>query len=88
MSLGPNHLFTHRSINLVMAKKKKFGRYEILGEIGQGAMGKVYKARDPLVDRVVAVKAIKADVNRPTSWFSRTAARRSWTSASLIWGLR
>ena len=45
-----------------MAKKKKFGRYEILGEIGQGAMGMVYKARDPLVDRVVAVKAIKADV--------------------------
>ena len=45
-----------------MAKKKKFGRYEILGEIGRGAMGLVYKARDPLVDRIVAVKAIKADV--------------------------
>ncbi len=42
--------------------KKKFGRYEILGEIGRGAMGMVYKARDPLVDRIVAVKAIKADV--------------------------
>lgn len=45
-----------------MPKKKTFGRYEILGEIGQGAMGTVYKARDPLVGRVVAVKAIKADV--------------------------
>ncbi|MEE9264623.1 MAG: TonB family protein [Vicinamibacteria bacterium] len=62
MSLSPNHPFTRRSNKLVMAKKKKFGRYEVEAELGQGAMGKVYKARDPLVDRVVAVKAIKADV--------------------------
>lgn len=34
------------------------GRYEIVGEIGQGAMGIVYKAKDPLIDRVVAIKTI------------------------------
>ena len=45
-----------------MARKKKFGRYEIQAEIGQGAMGKVYKAFDPLTQRPVAIKAIKEEI--------------------------
>ena len=36
----------------------KIGRYEILDAIGEGAMGTVYRARDPLIERTVAIKTV------------------------------
>src|SRR5262249_35129194 len=40
---------------------KKLGKYEIRRAVGKGAMGIVYEAFDPVIDRVVAIKTIKKD---------------------------
>lgn len=44
---------------------KRFGRYEVVGELGRGAMGVVYKARDPQIDRLVAVKTVALSGQEP-----------------------
>lgn len=39
------------------------GRYKILDTIGQGAMGVVYRAVDPMIDRMVAIKTVNLSIN-------------------------
>jgi serine/threonine-protein kinase len=50
---------------------ERLGRYELLKELGRGAMGVVYQARDPQIDRLVAIKLLSAPEapppGRPTS---------------------
>ncbi len=47
------------------------GKYEIITEIGRGAMGAVYKARDPLIDRLVALKTITGGPTAQTNLLDR-----------------
>lgn len=42
---------------------KKIGKYEILSILGKGAMGIVYRALDPDIDRQVAIKTIRFDLD-------------------------
>src|SRR3984957_2049617 len=56
---------------------KKVGRYVVISELGRGAMGIVYKASDPTIDREVALKLLSLSVtqeegtNSPEEMFMR-----------------
>ena len=42
---------------------RTLGRYELLAELGKGAMGVVYRANDPLLDRLVAIKTVNMSLD-------------------------
>src|SRR5512143_3898492 len=45
-----------------LSEGTKLGPYEIVAPLGAGGMGEVYEARDPRLDRHVALKVIRSDV--------------------------
>jgi len=61
-----------------MIGQKLSNRYEIIGELGRGGMGVVYRARDPLLNREVAVKLI------PPSLLSPDTEQRFQREAQLV----
>jgi hypothetical protein len=49
----------------------KLGPYEILGQIGAGGMGEVYRARDPRLGREVAIKVLPASLSQDSDRLKR-----------------
>src|SRR5215212_6098865 len=45
-----------------LATGSRLGPYEIVGPLGAGGMGEVYKARDTRLDRSVAIKVLPAHI--------------------------
>ena len=50
---------------------ERIGKYQVVAKIGEGAMGEVYKARDPLLNRNVAIKTISASLSADPQFKAR-----------------
>jgi serine/threonine protein kinase len=62
---------------------KLFPQLEILGLLGKGGMGAVYKARQPALDRFVALKILPAQVVAPDPGFAERFTREARALARL-----
>jgi eukaryotic-like serine/threonine-protein kinase len=66
---------------MTLAAGTRLGDYEILGEIGRGGMGTVYRARDAALDRTLALKVLSADAASEPQELARFEQEARATSA-------
>lgn len=65
-----------------MIGRRLSGRYEVISKIGEGGMAIVYKARDLILDRIVAVKVLRSEFSHDND-FIRRFRREAESVASL-----
>jgi eukaryotic-like serine/threonine-protein kinase len=71
---------------LPLSSPTKLGRYEVVDELGKGAMGVVYLARDPLIGRLVALKTFRIGLSVKDAEMDQFRARfiREAQSAGIL----
>jgi eukaryotic-like serine/threonine-protein kinase len=66
---------------LTLTAGTRLGTYEILGPLGSGGMGEVYRARDTRLDRTVAVKVLAPELAGDAEFRARFAHEAKAISA-------
>ncbi len=56
---------------MLLKSGDRLGPYEIIAPIGAGGMGEVYRARDPRIERDVAIKVLSGELSRDPARLSR-----------------
>ena len=51
---------------MALSAGERLGPYQIIGKIGQGGMGEVYRATDTKLGRDVAIKILPASLGTPS----------------------
>ena len=65
-------------------EQRTIGRYVVTGALGSGAMGTVYRAQDPLIERTVAIKVLAIDMHTASeSGFRERFFREAKSAGSL-----
>lgn len=68
-------------VEQLTAPGAQLGRYQVLERIGAGGMGEVYKARDPRLDRTVAIKLLRGVLSEAPEFRRRFEREARATSA-------
>src|ERR1700730_12055655 len=54
-----------------MSQMRRIGQFEIQELLGEGGIGQVYAARDTVLDRMVAIKSLRAELLSDKSFVAR-----------------
>ena len=66
---------------MTLSPGTRLGPYEILASLGAGGMGEVYRAKDPRIDRTVALKLLPEEFFEDEEKRRASGARRALSRA-------